>query len=288
MLAIGTRTEPGEARGRLDFPRRDLFIWVCAIIFLNHLLFGIAREWRLASPGEFLANLGAVGIFQFMAWYAIFRLLASCDRVPIAQTRDFLIAVALCSLLLLPTVRMIWGTALGVAIYAWIFNGGDRKLRAAGIVLAALSVQQYWAPIVFQLFALSLLRAETAVVGTMLQAARAGVVWQDNIITGPSGFGIVVYDRCSSFHNLSLAMLCWLTVSNLRSMNSRAHDFVIGCIVGLTMIFCNVARLCLMAWNIDLYHYWHDGVGAQIFAVGASVTILLISLYGSSSARRAI
>lgn len=39
-----------------------------------------------------------------------------------------------------------------------------------------------------------------------------------------------------------------------------------------------------MAWDIDLFRYWHDGIGAAIFGIGASITILLISLYGSRSA----
>jgi hypothetical protein len=36
-----------------------------------------------------------------------------------------------------------------------------------------------------------------------------------------------------------------------------------------------------MAWNNDLFHYWHDGLGAEIFAIGASLMILSISLYGA-------
>ena len=52
------------------------------------------------------------------------------------------------------------------------------------------------------------------------------------------------------------------------------------------MIFLNVVRLFLMAWDINLFHYWHDGVGAEIFVNGASLTILLISLYGSRSAEQ--
>ena len=47
------------------------------------------------------------------------------------------------------------------------------------------------------------------------------------------------------------------------------------------MILFNVVRICLMGWDINLYHYWHDGTGAQIYAIGASLTILLMSLYGS-------
>jgi hypothetical protein len=41
-----------------------------------------------------------------------------------------------------------------------------------------------------------------------------------------------------------------------------------------------------MAWDIELYHYWHEGIGAQIFGVAALLTILLMSLYGSRPAGR--
>ncbi len=254
MLATGAPTKAGEVRRGLDLPRRDIFLWVSAIIFLNQLFVAVS-ELPSASPGRLLSDFGAVSFFQIMAWYAIFRLLASSDPAQAAQMRDFLIALALCFLLFLPTTRIIQVVALGLAIFCWISSRGAPKLRAAGIVLAALSVQEFWGHIVFDLFALPLLHAETAVVGTILQAARAGTMWRDNVVTGPSGFGIAVYSGCSSFHNLSLAMLCWLTVSKLRNQNWRSRDLVTGCVIGITMIVCNVTRLCLMAWSPDLYDY---------------------------------
>ena len=201
--------------------------------------------------------------------------------------RDLLVALALCVPLFLPTTRTIKFVALGAAIFSWIRGRDDPNLRGAGVVLAALAVQQYWGHIVFDLFALPLLHAETAVVGTLVQAVRAGTVWQGNVITGPSGFGIVVYSGCSSFHNLSLAMLCWLTVSRLRNRSWGRRDVLTGSVIGAAMIACNVARLCLMAWSLDFYEYWHNGLGAQIFAVGASVMVLVLSLYGSRPATRA-
>jgi hypothetical protein len=239
-----------------------------------------------ASVEALVTELLAIGIFQYLAWYVIFRLLASSDRAPAARPQDILVTAAACLLVFLPTSRMIWVAATGIALYLWIFNASDAKLRAAGIVLAALSVQELWGHILFNLITHPLLRAETAVVGTMLEAARSGTVWQDNVITGPYGHGIVIISSCSSFHNLSLALLCWVTVSRLWRQSWRARDFVIGGAIGATMILFNVVRLCLMGWNIDLYHYWHDGIGGEIFAIGASLTILSISLYGAMPVRR--
>ena len=285
-LAIPAPTKAGEAGRGLDLPRRDLFLWVCAILFFNQAL-GAVNQLPSTSPGQILSDLAASSVFQIMAWYAIFRLLASSDPRQVARTRDILIALALCVPLFLPTTRTIKFVALGAAIFSWIRGQDDPNLRGAGVVLAALTVQQYWGHIVFDIFALPLLQAETAVVGTLVQAVRAGTVWEGNVITGPSGFGIVVYSACSSFHNLSLAMLCWLTVSRLRNQSWRRRDLLMGCAIGAAMVACNVARLCLMAWSLDFYEYWHNGLGAQIFAVGASVMVLVLSLYGSRPATQA-
>lgn len=286
VMLARTWTSTGGRPVGLELPRRDVFIWVCAIILFNQL-FDMVKGTPPVSLEQLLSDLGSVGVFQLMAWYAIFRLLVSSDPAPVAQLRDFLFALALCCLVFVPSIQMIWITAVGVGIYGCLFDGGDPKLRAAAIVLAALSVQEFWGRLIFKLFALPLLQAETAVVGTMLQAVRPGTVWENNVITGPSGHGIVLYDLCSSFHNLSVAALCWLAVRSFKDRNWRPRDFVTGCVVGLTMVLCNVTRLCLMAWNADLYQYWHYGAGAQIFAVGASTLILLMSLYGSRAERRA-
>lgn len=281
-----TAPATGEARGALDLPLRGLFLWVCAILLFNQLL-GAVGDLRSASPSGLVVDLAGSSVFQIMAWCVIFRLLASSDPVPLAQTRDLVIAVALCLPLLLPTTRTIKVVALGAALFCWIRGRDDPKLRSAGIVLAALAIQQYWGHIIFDLFALPLLRAETAVVGTLVEALRPGAAWQANVITAPSGFSIIVYSGCSSFHNLSLAMLCWVTVSRLRHQTWRRGDLLVACTIGAAMIACNVAELCLMSWGPNLYEYWHDGAGAGIFAAGASAMVLGLSLYGSRPAVRA-
>jgi len=281
LTLVSTLSRHAESRetGDLKIRRREIFIWVTAILLLNQLFYGIKQDWS-ASLETLFYDLGAIGAFQFMAWYVIFDLLRASDPVP-ARWRELLVAAALCLLLFLPMSRAIWVAAVGIAIYLFIFNGGDLRLRAAATVLAGLSVQEYWGHIFFNLVAFPLLDAETAAVGTLLAAVRPGTGWQDNMITGPNGFGIVVYSACSSFHNVSLAVLCWLTVSRWRHQNEWRRDLVMLGVVAGTMILLNLLRLCLMAWNVDLYDYWHTGPGADIFAIAASVAVLSISLYGS-------
>lgn len=260
--------------------RRDIFIWAAVILFLNYL-FGTLKEMRAQSLEEVLGGFGAIGIFQYLAWYVIFRLLLASDRTPAARPRDFLVIAAFCLPVFLPTGKTIWIAGTGIAIYLSLFNAGDLKQRAAGIVLAALAVQELWGHILFNLITMPLLRAETAVVGTLMEAIRPGTAWHDNAVSAPSGFSIIIINSCSSFHNLSLALLCWVTISRMWHQTWRRRDFVFGAAIGVTMILFNVTRICLMSWNPAFYHYWHDGLGADMFAVGASMTILLLSLYAA-------
>jgi hypothetical protein len=285
LAAAGRHKTARLEGGSRALPRRDVFIWAAVILFLNQF-FGMIKVMPQVSLETLMTSVGNVGIFQYMAWYVIFRLLGSSDSMPAAGPRDFLVTAGLCLAVFAGTNSMIWVAATGIAIYLWFFSAGDHKLRAAGTVLAALALQELWGPLLFNLLAVHLVRVEAAVISTLLEVARPGTAWQDNIITEPNGYRVVILAGCSSFHNLSLAMLCWLTVSRLRHQDWQARDFSIGAVIGVTMILFNIARICLMAWSIDLYHYWHDGTGAEIYAIGASLTVLLMSLYGSKPARR--
>jgi len=279
------KTTAIAATGGSDFPRRNVFMWAAVILVSNHLL-AVARGVWPASLGELVAGLFAVGIFQCLAWYAVFHLIRASHPIKAARRRDVVIVAALCLLVFFPASPMIWVAATGVAIYLLFCGRGDLGLRAAGMVLAALSVQELWGHILFQVIAPPLLRAETAVVGAMLQLIRGGTVWHDNIIMTSNGYGIVLFPYCSSFHNVSLALLCWVTLTRLRYPIWRGYDFVVGGLVAGTLIILNTTRLYLMALDIDAYHFWHEGAGSEIFQVGASVAALLLTLYGSRAVKR--
>jgi Transmembrane exosortase (Exosortase_EpsH) len=278
LLLAPSASQMKEYHGKSapDLSRSTVFVWATAILVLNQIL-DVIRNISGTSLTNIFTDLAAVGIFQYMAWYVIFWLLVSGDRQLAARPRDIVICALVSLLVAVPTSRSIWIAATGIAVYLCAAGTDDRKFSAAGVVLAALSIQEFWGHVFFELVTFPLLRAETAIVGTLLKVTRTGAAWKDNIITVPSGHAIIILPFCSSFHNLSLALLCWVTVSRLRNQNWRALDFIGGVIVGGAMILYNVVRLYLMALNTELYEYWHQGTGVEIFAVGASLTVLFLS-----------
>lgn len=270
----------GSDVGSADYAtsRAAVFRWAVVILLANQLL-AIIKGSAPTTPLDTITSLLSVGVFEYMTWYAVFRLLGAGERTKIASNRDWVVALGLCLMVFIPTPQTVWFAATAIGVYLVLTPDGDRKLRSAGIVLLALSVQEFWGHQLFELIASPLLRAETAVVGTILQTVQSGAHWQNNIVNAKSGWGIVIYPSCSSFHNVSLALLCWVTISRLTSNSWRGRDYAIAGVIAAVMISMNMTRLLLMAVNESLYHYWHDGTGSQIFAITASLFVLLASLF---------
>ena len=257
--------------------RKQIFVWA-AIILASHQLEDLLNR----APGPALRNViyavASANLFQCIAWYATVRLLLQSDAAKRGRTIDFVISTILCLVLVLPSTRVVWVAGLGMGLYWWVFSSGDRYLRAAGIVLSALAIQQFWSHVLFNLLAPELLAIETAIVGAMVAVFHPGTIWHENVITGSDGYGIVLYTGCSSFENICIALLCWTTIARLKSPSWKAGELAGATAVGVLLVCLNWGRLILMALNLNLYKFWHDGPGNQIFEVAASLMVVSLCL----------
>jgi exosortase/archaeosortase family protein len=281
-------------RGALDaaplrwgLARRELFLWVGLILLAHYVsdYISLFRQAHARSADAYPTEFFSIDAFRALAWYAVFSLARRSDSARPSTPLDVATAVVLCAIDLVPHEKILWIVASAAAAYFFITSANDLSLRAAAIVLGALSVNELWARGLFRLVTFDLLRADAAIVGSAMAATREGVVWHDNIITMPSGHSIQVLAGCSSFHNLSLALLCWVTVSKLTRPKWRKRDFAVAAIVCAAMIALNVARIYLMALDLNSYRFWHEGFGAEIFVLGASFITVLICLCGASLGR---
>jgi len=270
------------------FTRRELFIWFAAIIFATKFFQSVLQVSGLSFQDSLFVRAAGIGAFQLLAWFAVFRLLAREPSRDPATHQDFAVIgllgifnIALNIMNAVPAQRVIWIVATLSAIYIYLMSPKGSYSRAAATVLLALCVQSLWGPILFSLFAFDLLRADAAIVGAFLDLTQSGYAWHDNVIA-TQGHSIEIYSGCSSFHNVSLAMLCWVTLTKLTRPIWIATDFIFGAAACAVMIAVNVTRLYVAALSYGSYEYWHNGDGAHIFQVGVSVIILLICLWGCS------
>lgn len=277
-MAELTATVPAF-RAHSGLERRELLIWFAAALCATNVFKSVAQV-----PGSgfdaYAAWLSGFSAFHVIAWFAVFRLLSLDTCKAPATATDFGVITALALVNLLPE-RMTWVAVALFAAYVFWTAARLSTPRAAATVLWALCVQAVVGPLIFNFFSLDFLRADAALVGTALNATQTGFTWHDNIIE-TAGHSIEVFNGCSSFHNISLAGLCWVTLTKLKRTNWIPTDFLFGSACCVAMIAMNAARIYIMAQSFEAYDYWHNGTGAQIFILSATAVIVLISQAGAS------
>jgi len=266
--------------------RRELLLWIVGCLFANQTLLLLDVQ----SIGAFAASLLTQNDIYWLACaVTLYRLYVSDDSVR-ASGLDCTLALALGALILctslLPYRFGIGLLATLVAVYLLALSQGDRNLRAAGAVLLAVSTQLVWGPIFFQLFTPELLKADAALVGTALMAVRPDVVWSSTTFFASDGHAVSLIAACSSFNNVSTAVLACVSVVMLRRSHWLGRDAAIIVIASVAMILVNSARICLFVWSSDYQLFWHDGAGAQILAIAQTLVVLAIAWWGAAPSRR--
>ena len=226
---------------------------------------------------EALLNKSAI---YYLGWYATLQLLLE-DRSAAAATKsDVAFALAITLFNFLPAYSVPWISVTATGAYILATSGGNTRQNASAAVLLALAFNGLWGPKLFDFFAIYLLRADAALVGAALSATQPGMGWDDTIVGTYDGHRVLIFGPCSSFHNISLGLLCWVAISRLVHQVWRWQDLMIGLVVCIAVVLLNGTRLYLMALAPESFGYWHDGFGETIFTWVTTFTILLISLWG--------
>lgn len=268
------------------FSRREFLLWLACIVFANQLLFVPTGDPGTQLP-SFANLLLSKSVFYYLGWYVVcIRLLESKADQP-ASIYDVALGLFLAAVNLLPGTASTWLAATGVALFLFFNSRSDDHVRAAAVVLFAMCVNGYWGPKIFDVFAYYLLRADAALVGSVLHLTQPGMGWHDTIIGQVGGHSVLIFGPCSSFHNISLGLLCWVSIVKLTRTSWVRTDFIAAFAIVCTVILFNAVRLYLMALSSEHYEYWHRGPGEQIVAWATTLAVLAISLWGVARTDRA-
>jgi hypothetical protein len=261
--------------------RRELLLWVTVILFAN-VFFRVDGRISGGTYEAALALFGRNSVFQYLGWYAVLSLLLEAAPEPRARWIEVAFALALSLGNVRPLGPMEWMSATAVGGYLLAAHANDTKIRAAAVVLLALAFNGLWGPLLFGIFSYPLLVADTALVGGTIWLFQEGVVWHGNIV-GMSGgeHRLLIYGPCSSFHNISLGLLCWVALTKLSGVTWARGDYAIAGLVAGTVVLLNTARLYVMTFSYDAYHFWHLGAGQEIFSWITTFCVLAIGLWGS-------
>jgi exosortase/archaeosortase family protein len=279
VAAVASRRRASiGSRGRIG--RAELFLWVAVCLFANHA-FQVIDFRSLEALG---ASLATLNIILWFACYVVLRRLWEADGGEPADAVDVLVAVATGLLILftsLMTTRYSAGaSATAMALYLLARHRDDAHLKAAGAVLLALSVHLVWGPVIFLFFTPELLRVDAVLVGGMFKALRPDIVWNDTRFASPSGHEVALIGGCSSFHNISSALLACASVAMLVRTEWRRSDILVALVASLAMVGINVGRICLLGWSTQAYQFWHEGAGSPILVLLQTAVIMAIAYWG--------
>jgi exosortase/archaeosortase family protein len=248
------------------------------IFFVRYLGDGLRDAWR----GETALHLENLGVFQLLAWTSAFVLIARSEQAaqPLNQSRSFTLLAGVISLTaLLPDDNAAW---LGLsALAACLVFAADRFLRAAGLVMLALAIQLFWGRMLFEALAFQIEVIDARLAAGLLSLLHQPVSLKDNFIA-TGNHQIVIYEACTSFHNISLAMLAFVAITKFFRTEWRRSDLTTVLVLVVITVAMNSLRLFLMASSAPgMLDFWHVGPGSQIINAVLSGLIAAICLWGA-------
>jgi exosortase/archaeosortase family protein len=273
---------PGSTAANSGLGRRETFLWLAIGLFANQAVQLIDTH----SYAAFAASLATQNYIYWLACYAVLYRLYLSDGAVRATRLDLLVLLAIGVAILLSSFlpyRFATGLlATAVGGYLLAVHDGDRNLKSAGAVLLALSGQLVWGPVIFQFFTPELLRADAAIVGEILSSLRPDIVWTGTSFLGRDSHSIALIGACSSFNNVSTAVLACATVAMLTRTEWLRRDIAMIAVACVAMVLINAMRICLLAWSGGSYEFWHNGAGVQILGIAETFVVLMIAWWGAA------
>jgi hypothetical protein len=170
------------------------------------------------------------------------------DRSTGIRLPELAMGAAFASFTILPIGSLNWLAATALSLYVLVSTNVASTRRGA-LILLATTVPTFWSQLLFRFFANSILQIDASLVGWILGTRRTA-----DIVPFADGSGfLVIMPGCSSLTNVSLAFLCWVTISQWVCHKASRYDLVWCLMACISMMAVNVMRISLM--GLSQWHY---------------------------------
>lgn len=236
----------------------------------------------VAAVHDFGVLGAALALFNVSAvvWMALAAGLAILWREPdVAPVRPFDLALAAAvlaaALLPLPTASAATLSLLAVAAVASAPRGSP--LRRAGLIFLAVSGTVLWGKLFLTVLTRPVLQIDTWLMSSLLGVHQEGnVVWRDGgTVTA------VVSTGCSSVHGISVALVCWATISQYFRVPFDRRAALTGLAAILATMAVNILRIGGVLVSPEWASIIHDGWGAAVSMWISLALVVAICLYGA-------
>jgi hypothetical protein len=247
-----------------------LFIVGCASGLASSIIYSIKISgWTEAVLRTF--DTSAIVWFSCIAGVT----LIARDRTKGVCPFEIALGTGFIVLIILPIGKLSWIAVTGLSVYILLFTDVSPSRQGASILLA-VTVPMLWSRVLFYLFAPYILAADAWLVSCLLATQRSG-----NLVEFADKSGqLVIFSPCSSLANVSVALLCWITLSQLLSHKSR-YDFLWCLLACAAVVAVNVTRMTILGlseWHYATFHNEWGDAAAHIAILGLIVGICVLGV----------
>lgn len=204
--------------------------------------------------------------------------MVSADRGEVTVA-DLVVALVLSLMIALPIGALSWlaVTMLSLYLLARPQTAERPPERRGAVILLAATVPMLWSRLVFDLFANFILSVDAALVSRLLGTYRDGNMVQFADHSGT----LVIFSSCSSLANVSLALLCWVTVSEFVGHQRRTEDVFWCLLTCLSVVLVNVLRISAMGLSSANYQLLHSAPMEAVLNIILLILIVSICVAGT-------
>ena len=257
-----------------ELPRGEFFAGLFTLGCISGLTSRIIQSVNRLGWADALLNTFEISAIVWISCAAGIYLVHR-DRTIGVRSPELAIGLGFVFLVVLPIGPLSWVAVTALSFYL-IFSANPASSRRGAIVLLATTVPMLWSRLLFQFFANMILQIDASLVGWILGTHRTG-----NIVGFADGSGVlVILPRCSSLANMSLAFLCWVTVSQLVYHKKSAYDLLWCLMACVSVIAVNVARMGVEGLSQWHYMTFHSNWGDAVCNIAILVLIVGFSVLG--------
>lgn len=259
----------------LDFTRGELFAGLyvlgCANGLAARVILSVHRlGWLDAALGTF-----DVSVIVVLACFTGLSLILA-DKTGGIQLADLAVATVLLLLIALPIGAMSWLAVTMLSLYVLFFTQVTESQHRGAVILLAATVPTLWSRLIFDLFANFILGVDASLVGWMLGTHRSGNMVEFSDHSGT----LAIFPSCSSLANVSLALLCWVTISVSVRHEWRVQDIFWCLLACSSVVAVNVIRMSFMGLSSAHYQMLHAPLADIVSNIIIFVLIVAISVLG--------
>jgi hypothetical protein len=243
---------------RHSISRNEFFAGLYILGIANGLLGRIIQSLNFDGWAGAVSNIDINVVVLFACFAGISTLL--CKDKDEILTADLGIAAVFLVFVILPIFALSWVAVTGLSLYILLFANGGSERRRGALILLALTVPMLWSRLFFQLFAKPILDIDATLVAWLLGTDRIG-----NMVGMADGSGyMIVLPACSSLANMSLAFLCWISITQWAKHRWSPMDIFWSLLVCASVVAVNVTRISLMGLNHGYYTAIHSESGDMV------------------------